>query len=307
MIGRAAAAALLWAGFAGAPAVAQDGALLSGTMKTVYDRGTILLGLRENVVPFSFANRAGQPVGFSVDLCRGIAQDVAAALGQDLLEPDAPAWERGIRIAYVPVAAAARLPMVTSGQIDLECGSTTATDERARMVAFSPVFFLAGTKLLVRANGPVTSYLDLAGMAVAVASGTTNAEVVRRLSTTPALRVAEVPSVDAGFEALAAGRADALASDDILLAGAVLNHPGAGGFKIVGDFLSFEPYAVMFRRDDPAFSEIVRRSFSRMAEAGTLRSLYDRWLTGPLPNGQTLNLPISTRLEEMYRGLGQSD
>ncbi len=307
---RSALASLLCALLGACPALAEDGPLLTGTLAKIHDRGTILVGRRENTVPFSFANRAGQPVGFSIDLCHGIAADVAAALQRDLVEADAPNWQSGIRIVYVPVAADARLPLMTSGAIDLECGSTTANEERARTVAFSPVFFLAGTKLLVPAGSAVSSYHDLAGKTVAVGAGTTNLPVIQRLAATtqPAFKVAEFPSVDAGFAALASGQADALASDDILLAGEVLAHSTAETFTIVGDYLSFEPYAIMLRRDDPDFAAVVRQSFARMAELGTLRTLYNRWFTEKLPGGgPSLNLPMSAHLAEMYRALGQPD
>ena len=146
----------------GGPAWAED-ALLSGTIKTIHDRGTILIGVRESSIPFSFLNKGRQPIGFSVDLCHGIAADVAAALHADLLEPDAPAWQKGVRIIYVPVASDERLPKVVSGAVDLECGSTTATEARGKTVAFSPVFFLAGTKLMVRKDAGIGSYRDLSG------------------------------------------------------------------------------------------------------------------------------------------------
>src|SRR5579863_4207745 len=168
------------------PALADEGDALTGTLKTINDRGTILIGYRTTALPFSFVNKAGQPIGFSVDICHGIAEDVAKALHRDLLEADAPAWQTGVRIVYVPVAADERLPKVISGAIDLECGSTTANAERAKTVAFSPVFFLAGTKLMVPLaggeGGRVASYRDLAGGTVVVGAGTTNAEVMRRLA-----------------------------------------------------------------------------------------------------------------------------
>jgi glutamate/aspartate transport system substrate-binding protein len=297
---------VLAACLAAIPAAAQDLAL-TGTLKTIFDRGTILIGVRQAAVPFAFTNPGGEPIGFSVDLCHGIAEDVAAALNQDLLDPGAPAWQRGIRILYVPVAADARLPMITSGAIDLECGSTTANAERARTVAFSPVFFLAGTKLLVPAASTATSYRDLAGKTVAVGSGTTNAVVLHRLTTTPPLQVLETPSVDAGFDALAAGKADALASDDILLTGTALAHQASAHYHVIGDYLSFEPYAIAYRRNDPAFAALVTQSFARMAEQGILRARYNRWFLDRLPNGQTMTLPISAQLSEMYRAMGQPD
>src|SRR4029077_10868782 len=126
---RAVAVLVLAAVMACGGARAEDGDLLTGTLKTIRDRGTILIGYRDAALPFSFLNAAGQPVGFSLDLCHGIAEDVARTLHRDLLEPDAPAWQTGVRIVLVPVAADARLPKIISGALDLECGSTTANAE----------------------------------------------------------------------------------------------------------------------------------------------------------------------------------
>ncbi len=292
-----------------ASAWAEEGALLTGTLQTIQQRGTVLIGYRETAPPFSFLNRAGQPVGFSLDLCRGIAADIARTLNRELIEPDAPAWQQGVRMVLVPVAAEARLPKVISGEVDLECGSTTATDQRAQTVAFSPMFFLAGTKLMVPKGSPIASDRDLGGKTVVVGAGTTNAGVLRRLAAqaAPSFNVVETPDLAAGYAVLASGQADAFASDDILLAGFLATRADSGRFQVVGEYLSFEPYAIMLRRDDPAFSVLVRQSFERMAQDGALTSLYNRWLTQRLPNGETLGLPMSPHLAEMYRALGSPD
>ena len=209
------------------------------------------------------------------------------------------------------------MPKVISGAVDLECGSTTANAERAKTLAFSAVFFLAGTKLMVPLAGaggtaaaaPVSSYRDLAGRTVVVGAGTTNAEVMRHLAglVSPKITVAEAPGLDAAYAMLAAGKADAFASDDILLSGFIATRPDGKRFRIVGDYLSYEPYAITLRRDDAAFADLVRSSFERMASEGTLNRLYARWLVDRLPNGETLNVPISPHLAEMYRVLGEPD
>jgi glutamate/aspartate transport system substrate-binding protein len=291
---------------------AEDGDVLSGTLKTIKDRGTILIGYRDSASPFSFLNPGRQPIGFALDLCHGIAEDVAVALRRDLLEPDAPAWQTGVRIAYVPVTAEERLPKIISGAIDLECGSTTANTERATSVAFSPVFFLAGTKLLVPlANGrpKVAGYRELAGRTIAVSSGTTNAAALNRLAggVSPPIKVVEAPNLNIAYDVLAAGTADALASDDILLSGLIATRPDGKRFGITGDYLSYEPYAIAFRRDDAAFAGLIRDSFARMASEGILSRLYARWLMTRLPNGERLNVPMSPQLAEMYRAMGQPD
>jgi ABC-type amino acid transport substrate-binding protein len=291
-----------------APAWAQE-VVLTGTLKTINDRGTILLGVREASLPFSFLNKARQPIGFSVDICHNIATDVAQALNVDLLEPDAPAWQKGLRIVYVPVASDERLQKVISGAIDLECGSTTATDARAKTVAFSPVFFLAGTKLMVRTNSAIASYRDLAGKTVVASAGTTNGEAMRRLASrgTPSFNVVDAPDLPAAYDTLTAGKADAFASDDILLSGMISTRPDGKQFHVVGEFLSYEPYAIMLRKDDPDFADLVKHSFERMASEGTLHGLYNRWLTSSLPTGENLDLPMSAHLAEMYRLLGEPD
>jgi len=162
---------------------------------------------------------------------------------------------------------------------------------------------------MVPIGSPIASYRDLGGKTVVVSGGTTNADVLRRLAkaVTPAFSIAETPDLAAAYALLASGKADAFASDDILLAGFIATQPGGRRFQIIGDYLSYEPYAITLRRDDPAFSGLVRQSFERMAQAGTLTALYNRWLTGPLPNGETLALPMSPHLAEMYRALGSPD
>jgi glutamate/aspartate transport system substrate-binding protein len=117
----------------------------------------------------------------------------------------------------------------------------------------------------------------------------------------------EAPNLDAAYDMLAAGKADAFASDDILLAGYIATRPNGGNFAVVGDYLSFEPYAIALRRNDQAFTELVKNTFTRLATEGTLGRFYNQWLIDRLPTGETLGVPISSYLAEMYRALGQPD
>src|SRR5262249_31279220 len=138
--------------FLAVPANAQESAnvgALSGTLKKIKDTGTIALGYRESSLPFSYLNRRQQPIGYSIDLCREIVEDVSTEL--DGME---------IKITFTPVTPANRLQKVASGEIDLECGSTTGNVQRRKEVAFSPIFFVAGTKLMVPKSSSVSSYRD---------------------------------------------------------------------------------------------------------------------------------------------------
>src|SRR5215475_2149738 len=189
-------------------AAAQDtlGAL-SGTLKKIRSTGTITLGYRESSLPFSYLNRRRQPIGYSIDLCREIIEDVSVEL--DGME---------VKIAFAPVDSADRLDKVKTGAVDLECGSTTSNLERQKEVAFSPVFFIAGTKLMVPKSSSIQSYRDLAGKTVVATAGTTNETALRTLSDKQRLGINIVTAPDhaESLAVLMADKADAFASDDVL-------------------------------------------------------------------------------------------
>jgi len=292
-----AASLLVLAASANGQEAANVGAL-SGTLKKIKDSGTIVLGYRESSLPFSYLNRRQQPIGYSIDLCREIVEDVSAEL--DGME---------IKITFTPVTPDNRLQKVASGEVDLECGSTTANVQRRKEVAFSPIFFVAGTKLMVPKSSSISSYRDLAGKTAVVTSGTTNEAALRALSDKQKLGITIVTAPDhaQSLEMLISGKAAAFATDDVLLYGFIATAKNASDMKVVGEYLSYDPYGLVFRRDDPAFAAVVERTFARMASERRLAELYNKWFLRRLPTGETLNLPISPQLEEVFRMLGQPE
>jgi glutamate/aspartate transport system substrate-binding protein len=283
------------------PADAQDASdvgALSGTLKRVKQAGAITLGYRESSLPFSYLNRLRQPIGYSIDLCREIVEDVSNELdGMD------------IRIGFAPVTPANRLQKVAAGEVDIECGSTTANAERREQVAFSPIFFIAGTKLMVPKASPVRSYRDLAGKTAVVTVGTTNEAALRTLSDKQRLGISIISTPDhaQSLETLVSGKADAFATDDVLLYGFIATAANARDMKVVGEYLSYDPYGLAYRRDDPAFAAMVERTFTRIAGERRLAELYNKWFLRRLPTGETLNLPMSPELSEIFRLLGQPE
>ena len=284
---------------ASAIAVAQDTpGTRSGTLKAVKERGAIRLGYRESSLPFSYLNKARQPIGYAIDLCREVVEDVTTELGGS-----------DVKIAFVPVTSANRFDKIKSGEIDLECGSTTSNVQRQKEVAFSPTFFVAGTKLMVPVSSAIGSYRDLAGKTVVVTAGTTNEQALRTLSDKQKLdiRIVSAPDHAQSIAMLEEGKVDAFSTDDVLLYGFIASDKKAAAMKVVGEFLSYDPYGLTLRRDDPAFAELVSRTFQRMASERRLAELYNKWFLRRLPTGETMNLPMSPQLDEMFRVLGQPD
>ena len=286
--------------------------MLSGTLKKVKETGAITLGYRESSLPFSYLNRRRQAVGYAIDLCREIVEDVSTEL--DGME---------VKIGFAPVTPANRLQKVASGEIDLECGSTTANMERRKEVAFSPTFFIAGTKLMVPKSSSIRSYRDLAGRTVVVTAGTTNEAALRTVAQKQKLGISIISGTDhaQSLDLLASGKADAFATDDVLLYGFIATvplrrrsstrrlsqHRSQSAFKVVGEFLSYDPYGLAYRRDDPAFAALVERTFTRIAGERRLAELYNKWFLRRLPTGETLNLPMSPQLAEIFRMLGEPE
>ena len=271
---------------------------LTGTLKKIKDSRTVTLGYRESSIPFSYLNKPGDPIGYSIDLCNEVVAEISSEL-------------EGVEIAvkYKKVTAETRIPAVRAGEIDLECGSTTANFERKKEVAFSPIFFIAGTKLLVPRSSGITSYRDLRGKTAVVTAGTTNEAAVRAISDKQHLGIKLVIGKDhaESFGMLKEGKADAFATDDVLLYGLVATTKSFDQYRVVGDYLSYDPYGLMYRKDDPDFAAVVDRTFSRLARSRELAQLYNKWFQKRLPTGERLDLPMSPQLEEIFRLQGMPE
>jgi glutamate/aspartate transport system substrate-binding protein len=272
---------------------------LTGTLKKANDSGTVAIGYRESSLPFSYVNALKQPIGYAIDLCQEIVDDMAHELGRD-----------DLKIDYKPVTSATRFEAVTSGTIDLECGSTTDNLERRKQVDFSPTYYVSATKLLVRRDSPIRSYRDLRGKKVAVTAGTTNADAIHRVFEQLKIPAEIVTGRDhaESFGFVKSGKADALALDDVLLYGLIAAEgPKGSDYTVLPENLSYEPYGIMFRKNDPALSMLVQKTFARLAEARELRWLYEKWFLKRLPTGERLNIPMSEELAHTFGALGMSD
>ena len=265
---------------------------LTGTLKKIKDSKTVTLGYRASSIPFSYLNKLHEPIGYSIDLCNEVVKEISNEF-------------EGVEIgvSYKLVRADTRIPAVRSGEIDLECGSTTANFQRKKEVAFSPIFFIAGTKILVSRSSAISTYRDLRDKTVVVTAGTTNEEAVRAISEKQHLGIKFLVGKDhaESFAMLREGEADAFATDDVLLYGLAATTPSGDQYHVVGEYLSYDPYGLMYRKEDPDFAAIVDRTFSRIAQTREIVQLYNKWFQQRLPTGETLDLPMSPQLEEIFR------
>jgi ABC-type amino acid transport substrate-binding protein len=283
--------AALLAAFACVLAVPAQAQELTGTLAKARQTGAITIGYRESSVPFSYLNARKEPIGYSIELCRSLVSSIEDAVN------------RSLTIKWVPVTSDSRIDAVASGKVDLECGSTTNNLERQKRVAFSPTMFVSGTKVLVKKGSPIKSFRDLAGKKVAVTAGTTNEKTLRELSEKFKLGINLVVTPDhaESFGLVKSGQADAFATDDVLLYGLIAQDAAKANYEVVGDFLSYDPYGIMYRKGDAQLNKVVVDAFQVLAEDGEIERQYKRWFLRKLPTGESINLPMSAQLDTIIQ------
>ena len=257
---------------------------LTGTLKKIKDSNTISLGVRETSLPFSYLDDNQNVIGYSIDLCSKIVDAIKIELNPP-----------GLQVKQTPVISLTRVPLVANGTIDLECGSTTNTFTRQKQVEFSHVTFIGGTRLLVRANAGIKEVEDLKGKTVSVSQGTTNERAIKTISDQKQLgiKVLNVKDHGEGFLAVETGRVQANVSDDIQLLALAKNAKKPKDFAVVGRHLSYEPFGLMFRRNDADFKLIVNKTLSQLFRSGEIGKIYDKWFLA-------LGAPLDDKLRTAF-------
>jgi len=275
--------------------IASEG--LSPTLANIKKNHVVRLGYRESSPPFSFLDHAGRPIGYSLELCEAIVEEIGTEVD-----------DANLKIEHVKVTSEDRIQAVLDNKIDLECGSTTANAERSKQVAFSPLMFVAGTKLMVPKASSVSAVTDMKGKTVVVTKGTTNEQAMHNANRKFSLgmNIVTAPDHEQSYQMLVDGKADAFATDDILLYGLIARHKAQGQFKVVGDYLSYDPYGIMFRKGEPQLTAVVERTFRKLGSGRDLIPLYNKWFVSRLPTGEKLGVAISAQLEEAFKAMDDS-
>jgi glutamate/aspartate transport system substrate-binding protein len=259
-------------------AVLAVGAAQADTLKKIKDTGAVTMGVRESSGALSYTLGDGKYTGFHVEICQKVLADVQKSLGLAKLD-----------IKYQPVTSQNRIPLVSNGTVDIECGSTTNNATRQKDVAFAVTTFVEEVRMAVKANSGITSIGQLNGKKVATTTGTTSVQTLRKHERAGGVNFEEVYGKDHAdsFLLLDSGRADAFVMDGSILAGNIAKAKNPADFKIVGEVLSVEPIAIMMRKDDPAFKKAVDDSIKAMMKSGDIAKMYDKWFMQPIAPANT--------------------
>lgn len=265
------------------PAMAQG---LGPTLSDIKQSGVITIGYRRASVPFSFVGENGKPKGYTIDICMRVVENIEDRLGVD-----------DLKVKFTPVTPQTRIPLIANGNIDMECGSTTNTLSRQEQVDYSYTTFITGTKILTTADSDIQSIEDLSGHVIALAPGTTNAQAIKETLKARGIENVEIHNVTdhaEGFLALRTGRADAYSTDDILLYGLIAKAENPEQFEVVGEYLSYDPYAIMMGQNDSHFRLMVNRTLANLYRSGEIKEIYQKWF-------EPMGVPLAEDLAEVFK------
>jgi ABC-type amino acid transport substrate-binding protein len=236
------------------------------TLEKISRTGVMTVGTRTSSPPFGYLNKQNEWVGFSIDLARLVQKTVEKKLNKP------------IKFELKESTPATRIPLLSSGAVDLIAGTMTDTRARRDSVDFSITFFVTGAQFLVKEGSPIHSFQDIAGKRIATQQGSTNERALRERGVKADLVV--FPDQAAAFTALVQGRVDAYTNDGIQLFGLKYKAPNPNEWKVVGDFYTYEPYGMAMRKNDSDFRTVVNDALMEAIDGGEYFKLYDKWF-GP--------------------------
>ncbi len=252
-------------------------------LDTVRESGRIVFGYSEDAPPFSFVDKAGKPAGYSLDLCRAVAEQVRRELKLSKLD-----------VAFVAVESADRVDALVNGRVDMDCSTTTQTLGRMARVDFTLMTFVTGVSMISLRGTDFREPSQIQGKKVAVVAGTTTEAALGQylLSTKISAEIVSVSSLTAGMGLLEEGSIDGFFSDRALLIGQLLLSPARDLLQISEDMISFEPYALMVPREDADFRLIANRALAQIYSGDQIGVLYRKWfgLVGNRPSSLLISV-----------------
>jgi ABC-type amino acid transport substrate-binding protein len=264
-----------------------------GMLDQIRSSQAITIAHRDSSIPFSYLNADQKPVGYAMDLCLKVVD----ALKRELKLP-------ALKINYLSVTSATRIPSIAQGKAAMECGSTTNTAERRKQVDYTIAHFISSARFLVRNDSGIGKLEDLQGRSVVSTKGSTNIKTLERINGERALNMKVLEAVDHGeaFGMVAQKKADAFAMDDVLLFGLRANSAQPEAFTVIGKPMTIEPYAIMLPKGDAAFKKLVDTEIRRIIVSGEINAIYRKWFEQPIPpKGINLGLPMPYMLRDSFK------
>ena len=229
-------------------------------MEQILKNDKIVVGVKYDSKPFGFKDKNGNLQGFDIELAKKIAKHI---LGDEN------------KVEFVQVTPSSRILTLTSGKVDMIIATMSITPQRQHVVSFSTPYYIAGQALMTPLSSDIDGLTDLRDKRVIVVLGTTAERNIKQL--VPSSIIKGYKTDNEAYDALKAGKGDALINDDTILVGLLSED---SSMKILSKRYTQEPYAIAFRQDEE--SESLRLNINHILEhmqmSGELNRLKNKWI-----------------------------
>lgn len=274
-----------------APAGAAE---LTGTLQKIKETNTIVLGVRDTSVPFSYIDDKQQFIGYAIDICMKIVDVIKK-------EIDVP----NLKVQQNLVTSSNRIPLMANGTVDMECGSTTNNADRQKQVSFTNAHFLTASRFLSKKSSGIANIDGLKGKAVVSVSGTSNIVQLNQFNAARKLGITVLQAKDVveAFLMVETDRAVAFVMDDIILSALIAGAKDPSAYEINDDpFSKPEPYGIMMRRNDPQFKALVDKATADLYRSPEMVTIYNKWFMSPVPpKNLNYNAPMSPTMKYQFQ------
>lgn len=226
------------------------------TWEEIQERGYMVAGLDDTFAPMGYRDpKTNELIGFDIDM--------GAELGKRL----------GVEIKWQPTDWDGVIGALKSKKFDVIISGMSVTDERKKVINFSKNYLKAGIGMVVRKdNNDINSVGDLDGKVIATQTGSSGETACSDLGLKGVKLYDQYPEA---FQDLAIGRVDVVVVDVTTAAHYISKKPDT--YKVVGERLVDEPYAIGIRKEDKDLKEAIDAALTEMMEDGTLSRISMKW------------------------------
>lgn len=222
----------------------------------------LIIGIKYDQPGLGLQTPDDEFVGFDVDVATYVAQELG-------VDPEDITWEEA--------PSAERENLLSRGDVDFIVATYSMTAERDETVDFAGPYFLAHQDLLVRAGETVEDVEDINALTLCSVSGSTSAQNVRD-DFAPEADLFQRGTYSECLTGLENGQADALTTDDSILAGYAAQEGNVGKFELAGLELVPEYYGIGVPEGETELVDDINAALEKMVEDGSWEESLERHL-----------------------------
>ena len=249
------------------------GTLLSGCGISSGQKGTLTVGVRDDIVNFGFQNKeTGRYFGLEID----IAEEMAKRMGYSKVE-------------YVTVVPDDRKEVLLEGDVDCLVACYSIADSRLENFDFSPAYYTDTTDIMLKNSSLITSLEEMQDMTIGIMSGSNAGPLLANklyemgmitdvvVSNTDegteyeGMHVKKFESYQAVSDALEEGVVDGACMD-----GSIANTYMNEERTILGINIAEQNYGVATQKGSE-LSQPVADTIQEMLDDGTIETMIDKW------------------------------